>query len=613
MGDRSVLRLTTCGAVDDGKSTLVGRLLADADALFEDHLAAFRKASEARHGAGILDYALLFDGLDAEREQGITIDVAYRYFMTPARKFIIADAPGHEAHTRNMATAASHADLAIVVVDAVRGPMPQTARHIRIAALVGVRAAVVAINKMDAVDFDAARFRALEADLLRLCADAGLAVEAVIPVAAAAGHNVVERSEQTPWYDGPALLQALEAADPQRDLSQRPFRMPVQLVVRGGKDRPWRGYAGTIATGRIAVGDEALIAHFGRTAKVARLFTADGDLAAAEAGQAVTIVLEGDHDISRGDLLAAPEAAPAVTSCFEADVIGLSPQGLRAGQRVEIRLAARALAATVTAIRPGLDFGDGEGAEGALAANGVARCTLDLSRPVALDGFKDNRTTGSFILVDRHSAETLAAGMVAAVTDTNVRQQNSQVSRAGRAALKGHAAAALWFTGLPGAGKSTIADLVQRSLQEQGAHGYALDGDNLRSGLNKDLGFSMEARAENVRRAAEVARLFVDAGLIVTCALVSPYRLEREMIRDLFQEGQFFEVFVDAPLAVCMERDPKGLYRRAQAGAVTDMTGLHSPYEVPQAPDLRLETDKQTSEASAARVIGFLRDRGILG
>ena len=612
LGSLGVLRLTTCGAVDDGKSTLVGRLLADAGMLFDDQLAALKRASEARHGPGVIDYALLFDGLDIEREQSITIDVAYRFFMTRRRKFIIADAPGHEAHTRNMATAASHADLAIIVVDATRGPTPQTLRHLRIAGLVGVSEAIIAVSKMDAAGFSADRFSALSQDLSLACAEAGLRVRAAVPVAAVEGHNVVHRSAAMPWYGGPTLLEALETADPGRSLIDGPFRMPVQLVIRGGRDRPWRGYAGTVASGRIAVGSEVLIAHYGRTAKVVRIITADGDLDTAQAGQALTLELEGDHDISRGDLLAGADAAPAVTSRFEADVIGFSPEGLSAGRRVEVRMAARTVAGALTAIGPGLDFGDGAGREGVLGLNGVARCTVELSRPIALDRFADNRTTGSFLLVDRHTAETLAAGMVAVVTDTNVRQENSTINRASRRSLKGHGAAALWFTGLPGAGKSTIADLVQQSLQDRGAHAYALDGDNLRSGLNKDLGFTMEARAENVRRAAEVARLFVDAGLIVTCALVSPYRMERETIRDLFAEGEFFEVFVDAPLAVCMERDPKGLYRRAQAGAMKDLTGLQSPYEVPQSPDLHLRTADETSQRSAARVIAFLQDRGIL-
>jgi bifunctional enzyme CysN/CysC len=603
---RSVLRLTTIGAVDDGKSSLLGRLLLDADAVFEDHL-----LSLPRDGAGVLDGALLFDGLEAEREQGITIDVAYRYFETQSRKFILADAPGHEAHTRNMATAASQADLAIIVVDGLRGPSAQTFRHLHIARLVGIKIAILAVSKMDLCGFGAERFDAVRAPIAARCAELGIHLAAVIPVSAKTGANIVHAGVQTPWHTGPSLLRALEAITPA--LMQGPFRFPVQLVVKPEAGLGGRGYAGAVTSGSVQCGDTVLIPHWGTSARVARIASADGDRAVAHAGAAVTLVLEGEHDIARGDVIAAIDPAPAMTSQIEADVIGLGDTGLRLGRTYELRCATRTVAASITQFGARTDFGVAPRDADGLGPNEIAQARIALARPIPLDLFDHARDTGGFLLVDRHSGETLACGMIRAMAPSNVQARPQAITPTRRAALMGHKPGVIWFTGLSGAGKSTIAELVERALCARGVHTFALDGDNLRSGLTKDLGFSPADRVENIRRAGEVARLFADAGLIVTCAFVSPFQADRALVRDLVGADRFLEVFIDAPLDVCMARDPKGLYRRALAGEIKDFSGVSSPYEPPGAPDLHIHAGAGAAETHAEAVIALLIRRGMIG
>jgi bifunctional enzyme CysN/CysC len=596
-----VLRLTTCGAVDDGKSTLLGRLLLDSHAVFED-----QRLSLPRGGDGEPDAALLFDGLDAEREQSITIDVAYRYFETARRKFVIADAPGHEAHTRNMATAASNADVAIIVVDVLKGPSAQTFRHIRIAGLVGVKAAIIAINKMDAANFADTAFEAAAAPVRTACDAAGLCVVATLPVSAKTGANIVTARAAREA----TLLGTLETLDLQKPNQDAPFRMPVQMVVKPQAGLEARGYAGTIAAGAIAVGDFVRIAHWGQDARLTRIVTAEGDLARAVAGQSVTLCLDGEYDIARGDLLACPQRPPIMSSRIEADLIGLAEQGAALGRSYDLRCGARAIGAQIVSLSARETFGATAGAD--LAQNEIARATLTLSRPIALDPFNQCRDTGGFLLVDRHSGETVAAGMVTAMTPTHVQARRSAITPADRAAMMGHKPAVVWFTGLSGAGKSTIAELVEQLLHARGVHTFALDGDNLRSGLTKDLGFSASDRLENIRRASEAARLFVEAGLIVTCAFISPFRMDRALARDLIGAERFLEVFVDTSLETCIARDPKGLYVRALKGEIKEFSGVSSPYEAPLAPDLHLAAGLKDPAACAQAVITLLRTRALI-
>jgi bifunctional enzyme CysN/CysC len=615
LGENGVLRLTTCGAVDDGKSTLMGRLLADAGAIFEDHLAALVSSSQRKTpDAKTLDYSLLFDGLEAEREQGITIDVAYRYFTTPKRKFIIADAPGHEDHTRNMATAASNADLAVALVDAIKGPTPQTLRHLRIAALVGVRHVIVAVNKMDLVGYDQGRFDGLARIVLEACQALGFRSVQAIPISATLGDNVVARSAPMAWWAGPTLLKSLEEIDTDSAEAARDFRLPVQMVTRLADGT--RGYAGRIASGRVAPGDSVVIPHWGQAARVARLASMDGDLKQAQAGDSVVLTLDAEFDIARGDMLCGSAKAPFVADRFTARLICLSETGVLPGRRYLLKSGGKTLIASIGEILERVSFGPSEETSAAdeLALNAIATCTIACAQPLTFDRFEDNRTTGAFILIDRAQADTVAAGMILDPPEEGryVRPQAMGVNRTARAALNGHKPAILWFTGLSGAGKSTIADLVEQRLHALGVHTYGLDGDNLRLGLMSDLGFSRADRVENIRRAGEVARLFVDAGLIVTCAFISPYAAERNAVRDLVGPDEFIEIFVDAPLATCRSRDPKGLYRRVAAGEIKGFTGVDSPYEAPAAPELHFDTTAESAAGLADRVVRYLRERGIL-
>jgi bifunctional enzyme CysN/CysC len=609
-----LLRFLTCGSVDDGKSTLLGRLLYDTKLILDDQLATLERDS-VRHGTAgeHLDFALLVDGLAAEREQGITIDVAYRYFTTERRRFIVADTPGHEQYTRNMATGAANSELAVVLVDARRGVLTQTRRHSFIASLLGIRHVVLAVNKIDLVEFSEARFNQIVRDYTEAVRDLGFLSLVPIPLSARFGDNVIERSANTPWYTGPSLLEHLETVEIDSAATARPFRMPVQWVNRPNQE--FRGYSGTIATGLVRPGDRLVCAASGRSSTVERIVTMDGDLAEAEAGSAVTITLADQIDISRGDVLAAPGAPVAVAHQFEAHLVWLGEQVMFPGRSYIVKLGTRSVSGTVTHIRHRVDVNTYQQVPaGTLEMNDVAVVSLSLTTPLAMERFADSRELGGFILIDRMSNATVAVGMIDSITPhaTNIVWHEITVDRAARSALKGQRPAALWFTGLSGAGKSTIADLVDRRLHSLGRHSFVLDGDNVRHGLNRDLGFSEADRVENIRRVAEVAKLMTDAGLVVLVSFISPYRSDREGARERFEAEEFIEVFVDTPIDVCRQRDPKGLYARADAGKIRNFTGVDAPYEPPEHPELHLLTTEADAETLADRVVDELRRRGMI-
>jgi bifunctional enzyme CysN/CysC len=609
-----LLRFLTCGSVDDGKSTLIGRLLYDTKLIFDDTLAALERDS-VKHGTtgADIDFALLVDGLEAEREQGITIDVAYRFFTTDKRRFIVADTPGHEQYTRNMATGASNADLAVVLVDARQGVLTQTKRHSFIVSLLGIRHVVLAVNKIDLVGFSEARFNEIRDDYAAAVRHLGFTTLTAIPMSARFGDNVISPSARTPWYDGPALLDLLETIDVDADAAEQPFRLPVQWVNRPNLD--FRGYAGTIAAGRIRPGDRVTVAASGRSSTVARIVTMDGDLDEAGAGSAVTVTLADQIDISRGDVLTTAEAPVAVTDKFDAHLVWLSEQTLFPGRGYIIKLGTRSVSGSITRIRHRIDINSFEhvGAD-TLGVNDVAAVSLSLSAPIAVERFADNRDLGGFIVIDRLTNHTVAVGMVetAVQASTNIVWHDMAVDRDARAAMKGQRPAAIWFTGLSGAGKSTVANLVDRKLHALGRHTFILDGDNVRHGLNRDLGFSEADRVENIRRAAEAARLMTDAGLIVLVSFISPYRSDREAARERFEPGEFLEAFVDTPVEECRRRDPKGLYARADQGLIRNFTGVSAPYEAPEDAELHLRTVEATAEELADRVVEELRRRAII-
>jgi len=612
-GTRPALRLLTCGSVDDGKSTLIGRLLYEQNLIFDDHLAALERDSK-KHGTNgsEIDFALLLDGLEAEREQGITIDVAYRYFSTAQRSFIVADTPGHEQYTRNMATGASNAELAVLLVDARKGLLKQTRRHAIIARLLGIRYAVLAVNKIDLVDFDQNVFDRIVAGFLEFAGPLGFSEIKAIPMSARHGDNVSAPSARMPWYSGPHLLDYLETVDVEEDRSGKLFRMAVQLVNRPNSD--FRGFAGTIAGGRLTVGDAVSILPSGQTSSVRSIITPGGTADTAEAGDAVTITLADEIDIARGDMLAATRDRPQVADQFAAHLVWMSKERLLPGRSYLMKLNHNVLTATVTEIKHQLDVNTlSKLAAKTLSLNEVGICNLSIARPVAFDAYADNRDTGAFILIDRYSNETVAAGMVdfALRRATNVHRQNLTVSKAERGLLMHHKPAVLWFTGLSGAGKSTIANLVEAGLHARGVHTLMLDGDNVRHGLNKDLGFTESDRVENIRRIGEVAKLMTDAGLVVLCSFISPFRAERRMVRELLEEGEFIEIFVDTPLEQCIARDPKGLYRRAMAGEIKNFTGVDQAYEVPENPELRLTAGGGEPAALADAVIADLLRRKV--
>ncbi len=610
--ESSLLRFLTCGSVDDGKSTLIGRLLYDSLSLKDDQLAALQRDSR-RHGTtgSDVDFALVMDGLEAEREQGITIDVAYRSFATGRRRFIVADTPGHEEYTRNMATGASTSDLAVILVDARKGLLGQTRRHAHIAALLGIRHVVLAINKVDLVDFSREVYEQIAHDFRSFAAPLDFATCTPIPISARFGDNVSARSARTPWYAGATLLAHLESVDVDNPTLDRPFRLPVQWVNRPTPD--FRGFSGTVAAGRIGVSDEVVVAASGRASRVNRIVTMDGDLREAVAGDAVTLVLEDEVDVACGDLLVPPKARPEVSDQFAAHVLWMDEEELLPGRQYLLKSAAKTVPAQVTSLKHKVDVDSfALLAAKTLRMNEVGLANLSLSEPIAFDAYSENRDTGGFILIDRFSHHTVAAGMVlfSLRRASNVHRQLLDVDKATRAELKGQRPVALWFTGLSGAGKSTIANAVEGTLAARGRHTYVLDGDNVRGGLNRDLGFTDADRVENIRRVAEVAKLFVDAGLIVIVSFISPFRAEREAARRLLGEGQFVEVFVDTPLAVCKDRDPKGLYAKAAAGKIKNFTGIDSAYEPPTDAELTLRTTESDASALALEVVRYLRDHG---
>ncbi len=606
--EKPLLRFITCGSVDDGKSTLIGRLLYDSKRLFDDQLAALEHDSR-RHGTQgeRIDYALLLDGLAAEREQGITIDVAYRYFDTDRRKYIVADCPGHEQYTRNMATGASTADVAVVLVDARKGLLTQTRRHTFIASLLGIRHVVLAVNKMDLVDYDAAVFEAIVAGYRALAGQLGIGDVQCIPLSALEGDNLSARSPRMPWYAGPSLLDHLDTVVLAEHGVASGLRLPVQWVNR--PDSGFRGFAGTLAAGQVRPGDAVVVLPSGRRSTVARVLAADGEAALARAGQAVTLTLADEIDISRGDVIAAADDPPEVADQFAAHLLWMDDAALLPGRPYWLKLGTRTVAASVSEIKHRVDVNTQERlAAKRLELNEVGYCNLSLDEPVAFAPYAHNRVLGGFILIDRQSNATVAAGTLdfALRRAGNVHWQHLDVDKAARARIKGQAPRVLWFTGLSGAGKSTIANRVEKRLHALGYHTFLLDGDNVRHGLNRDLGFTDEDRVENIRRVAEVARLMADAGLIVLVSFISPFRAERQMARERFEPGEFVEVFVDVPLAVAEARDVKGLYRKARAGQIPNFTGIDSPYEPPLQPELHLRADGDNAQALAAQVLAAL-------
>jgi len=611
---KSLLRFLTCGSVDDGKSTLIGRLLYDSKLLFEDQLLSLEKDSR-KHGTvgDDIDLALLVDGLEAEREQGITIDVAYRFFSTDRRKFIVADTPGHEQYTRNMATGASTSDLAVILVDARRGVLTQTRRHSFIVSLVGIRHVVLAVNKIDLVDFSEAIFEDIVADYRAFAAGLGFETLTAIPLSARYGDNVLERSPHTPWYDGPTLVEHLETVAVDDDASDRPFRLPVQWVNRPNLD--FRGFSGTIASGTVRRGDAMVVAKSGRTSTVKSIVTFDGELDVASAGEAVTLTLDDEIDISRGDLLSGAIDRPEVANQFAAHLIWMADDPLLPGRPYLLKVGARQVGAQVTAIRHKIDVNTGgELPARSLSLNEVGVAHLSLSEAIAFDPYAVNRETGAFIIIDRLSNLTVGAGMIdhGLRRAGNIHWQALDVDKRARALAKGQKSAVVWFTGLSGAGKSTIANLVEKKLTALGRHAYILDGDNVRHGLNRDLGFSDADRVENIRRVAETAKLFVDAGLIVLVSFISPFRAERQLARELVEDGEFVEVFVDTPLDVAEARDPKGLYAKARAGEIARFTGISSPYEPPEEAEIRLDTTNAAADVLAEHVVAYLQEAGII-
>jgi bifunctional enzyme CysN/CysC len=606
---KSLLRFITCGSVDDGKSTLIGRLLYDSKMIFEDQMTAL-EADSKKVGTqgGEIDFALLVDGLAAEREQGITIDVAYRFFSTDKRKFIVADTPGHEQYTRNMVTGASTADLAVILIDARKGVLTQTRRHSYLVSLMGIRHVVLAVNKMDLIGWDRAKFDAIVAEYTAFGAQIGIKNFLAIPLSGLKGDNVAAKSNAAPWYKGPTLMEHLEAVeiDDERRAAG-PFRMPVQWVNRPNLD--FRGFAGLIAGGRVQPGDAIRVLPSGRTSKVARIVTKDGDLDEAVAGQSVTLTLTDEIDCSRGDVISVAADPPEAADQFETTIIWMAEQQLLPGRPYWLKIGAKTASAQVTELKYKVNVNTLEHLAGkVLDLNEIGVCNVSVDQPVAFDAYAANQDMGGFILIDRMTNATVAAGLIhfALRRSQNVHWQALDVTREARAELNGHKAAVLWFTGLSGAGKSTIANLVEKRLHSLGKRTILLDGDNVRHGLNRDLGFTDSDRVENIRRVAEVARLMTDAGLIVLVSFISPFRAERQMARALMQPGEFYEVFVDTPLAEAEKRDVKGLYQKARAGELQNFTGISSPYEAPENPEIRIDTTKMGATAAAEFITSHL-------
>ncbi|WP_375415125.1 sulfate adenylyltransferase subunit CysN [uncultured Bradyrhizobium sp.] len=610
---RDLLRFITCGSVDDGKSTLIGRLLNDSQLIHEDQLVTLA-ADSVRHGttADGIDFALLVDGLEAEREQGITIDVAYRFFATATRSFIVADTPGHEQYTRNMATGASNAELAVILVDARKGVLVQTRRHSLICSLLGIRHVVLAVNKMDLVGYREETFERIAQDYKAFAAQLDFKSVVPIPISARVGDNIT-RPGGTSWYRGPLLLDYLESIDVEGVAVDRPFRFPVQWVNRPDPD--FRGYTGTVASGSIATGDPVVVAVSGQTTSIKQLLTYEGAQASAQSGDAITITLTDQVDVARGDLLVAEASRPEVSDQFAAHVIWMSDQALVPGRSYLGRIGTRTTAITVTGIKYKLDVNTREHlAAPTLGLNDIGVCNLATGTPVAFDPYRQNRKTGCFILIDRSTNHTVGAGMIdfGLRRGANLPWQPLLVGKTERAALKRQRAAIVWFTGLSGAGKSTIANIVEQRLHAMGYHTMMLDGDNVRHGLSRDLGFTEADRVENIRRSGEAAKLLTEAGLIVLCSFISPYRAERIGLRDLVGDGEFIEVYIDTPLEECVRRDAKGLYAKAKAGLIKNFTGFDAPYEAPATPEVHVRTLQETPDQAARRVVEALMRRKII-
>ena len=606
---KTMLRFITCGSVDDGKSTLIGRLLYDSKMIFEDQLEALQSDSKKVGTQGQeIDFALLVDGLAAEREQGITIDVAYRFFNTEKRKFIVADTPGHEQYTRNMVTGASTADLAVILIDARKGVLVQTRRHSYLAHLIGIRNIVLAINKMDLVDYDQGVYDAILKDYTAFAQSIGITAFTPIPISGFRGDNITGPSENTPWYTGPALIEHLEAVEVDQVSDQaKPFRMAVQWVNRPNLD--FRGFSGQIAAGTIKVGDPIRVLPSGKTSSISRIVTLDGDLDMAIAGQSVTLCLADEVDCSRGDVIAAADHPPQTADQFEATIVWMADEEMLPGRAYWLKLGTQTVTATVQQPKYQVNVNTMEHlAAKTLDLNAIGVANLSTDRPITFEPYADNRTLGGFILIDKITNATVAAGMLhfSLRRAQNIHWQPTDVSRESHAAMKNQQPAVLWFTGLSGAGKSTIANIVEKKLARMNRHTFLLDGDNVRHGLNKDLGFTDADRVENIRRVGEVAKLMTDAGLIVITAFISPFRSEREMVRQMMKPGEFIEVHIDTPLADAEARDVKGLYAKARAGNLKNFTGIDSPYEAPEDPEIRIDTTSMTPEEAADAIVARL-------
>ncbi|MFQ5564564.1 MAG: sulfate adenylyltransferase subunit CysN [Parvularculaceae bacterium] len=611
---KSFLRFITCGSVDDGKSTLIGRLLYDSKLIYEDQLSSL-KSDSRKHGTQgeKIDFALLVDGLAAEREQGITIDVAYRFFSTDKRKFIVADTPGHEQYTRNMATGASTADLAVILIDARRGVLTQTRRHSYIISLLGIRQVVVAVNKMDLVDFSENVFDKIEADYRAFARDLGFESIMCTPVSALDGDNVTTKSKRTPWYHGAALLPYLETINVDAGLGRKPFRMPVQWVNR--PNHGFRGFSGTVASGTICAGDEIVVLPSAKRSTIKRIVTADGDLDEAGSDMAVTLTLADEIDISRGDIICAAKSPAEQTDQFAAHLLWMHDDVLFPGRQYLLKTANRIVPATVTELKHKVNVNTLDHQSGkTLELNEVGFCNLSTSHPIAFDPYSKNRKTGGFILIDKRSNNTIGAGMIefSLRRAQNIHWQDLEIHKDVRATAKHQRPCVLWFTGLSGSGKSTVANLVEKRLHDLGRHTYTLDGDNVRHGLNKDLGFTDADRVENIRRVGETAKLMVDAGLIVLVSFISPFASERRMARDLLEVGEFIEVYISTPLEVCEARDIKGLYAKARRGEIKHFTGIDSAYEAPQNAELNIDTSKVSAADAASKIVAYLERNNYL-
>lgn len=612
--EKSFLRFITCGSVDDGKSTLIGRLLYDAKLIYDDQLTAIERDSKKSGTQGEKpDLALLVDGLAAEREQGITIDVAYRFFSTDKRKFIVADTPGHEQYTRNMATGASTADAAVLLVDARYGVQVQTRRHAFICSLVGIKQVIVAVNKMDLVDFDQRVFADIEAEFREFASDLNFGDITCIPISALDGDNVTTRSDAAPWYKGPALLEFLESVDIDSDDLERPFRLPVQWVNRPNLD--YRGFTGTIASGYISKGDKIIVLPSGKRSTVKSIDTMDGAMDIAGEGKAVTLTLEDEIDISRGDIICADKHPCGQSDQFQARLLWLHEDALIPGRQYWLKSANKTVSANVSRLKHRIDVNDlSEAAAATLKLNEVAEVNLSLTTPIAFDPYIENRTTGAFILIDRQTHATVGMGMLdySLRRSKNVVWQDLDIDKKARAAQKNQKPAVLWFTGLSGSGKSTIANLLEKRLYDIGRHTYTLDGDNVRHGLNRDLGFKDADRVENIRRVSEVAKLMSDAGLIVLTSFISPFRAERKMARRMMADREFIEIHINTPLEVAEERDVKGLYAKARAGEIENFTGIDSDYEAPENAEIQINTVEFTAEEAAEQIMTYLKEQGFL-